>query len=259
MPASRIRWDDWKDKVMLMAVFEQINMTSPDFKRLSKVMCGDYGADALKCGRTYRNRFRALKKEAAAILRDRQDHAESREMTDETLPMMSGAVNGSDDNDVLVVREVALRSELTPPPSEPSPSMQSRRCPPQTQRAMPEVITPNYQPSSVGRYTQSSGVQYQQQSSLNYEPNVHPARRFQCSHEATSPTHPYNHPHSSPQIPSRGRGFPRGQQERSWDQTLRAKKTGGRPFKPRNKNNRQRNVPQMTRVQINHGPVHTKI
>ena len=48
MPASRIRWDDWKDKVMLMAVFEQMNMTSPDFKRLSKVMCGDYSADALK-------------------------------------------------------------------------------------------------------------------------------------------------------------------------------------------------------------------
>jgi hypothetical protein len=29
---------------MLMAVFEQMNMTSPDFKRVSKVMCGDYSA-----------------------------------------------------------------------------------------------------------------------------------------------------------------------------------------------------------------------
>ncbi|KAF4155188.1 hypothetical protein CNMCM6936_005530 [Aspergillus lentulus] len=246
MPASRIRWDDWKDKVMLMAVFEQMNMTSPDFKRLSKVMCGDYSADALK------NRFRALNKEAAAILRDRQRHAESREMTDETLPMMSGAVNGPDENDVAVIREVALRSELTPPPSEPSPSMQSRRCPPQTQRAMPEVVTQNSQLSSVDHHTQSSGVQYQQQSSLNYEPNVHPARRPQCSHEATSPARPYKHPRSSSQIASGG------QQERGWDQTLRAKNTGGRPFKPRNKNNRQRNIPQMTRVEINHGPVHSK-
>ncbi|KAF4220970.1 hypothetical protein CNMCM8980_002848 [Aspergillus fumigatiaffinis] len=87
-------------------------------------------------------------------------------MTDDTLPMMSGAVKGSDDNDVLVVREVALRSELTPPPSEPSPSMQSRRCPQQTQRVMPEVITPNSQPSSIGRHTQSNGVQYQQHTSL---------------------------------------------------------------------------------------------
>ncbi|GAQ11562.1 hypothetical protein ALT_8883 [Aspergillus lentulus] len=252
MPASRIRWDDWKDKVMLMAVFEQMNMTSPDFKRLSKVMCGDYSADALK------NRFRALNKEATAILRDRQRHAESGEMTDETLPMMSGAVNGPDENDVAVIREVALRSELTPPLSEPSPSMQSRRCPPQTQRAMPEVITQNSQLSSVDHHTQSSGVQYQQQSSLNYEPNVHPARRPQCSHEATSPARPYNHPRSSPQIGSGRRGFPRGQQERGWDQTLRAKNTAGRPFKPRNKNNRQRNIPQMTRVEINHGPVHTK-
>ncbi|KAG2027702.1 hypothetical protein GB937_000142 [Aspergillus fischeri] len=253
MPTSRIRWDDWKDKVMLMAVFEQMNMTSPDFKRLSKVMCGDYSADAL------RNRFRALNKEAAAILRDRQRHAESREMTDDTLPMMSGAMNGSDENDGLVVREVALRSELTPPPSEPSPSMQSRRCPQQTQRVMPEVITPNSQPSSIGRHAQSNGVQYQQHTSLDYDPNVHPARRPQCSHEATSPARPYNHPRSSPQIPSGGRNFPRGQQERGWDQTLRARNTGGRPFKPpRNKNNRQRNIPQMTRVEINHGPVHTK-
>ncbi|KAF7172642.1 hypothetical protein CNMCM5623_004792 [Aspergillus felis] len=150
MPSSRIKWDDWKDKVMLMAVFEQMNMTSPDFKRLSKVMCVDYSADALK------NRFRTLNKEAAAILRDRQRHAESQEMTAETLPVMSGAVNGSDDNDVIVVRGVALRSELTPPPSEPSPSMQSRRYPPQAQRAMPEVITPDSQPSSIGRHTLSN-------------------------------------------------------------------------------------------------------
>ncbi|RHZ72354.1 hypothetical protein CDV55_105493 [Aspergillus turcosus] len=121
MPAARrVKWDDWKDKVMLMAVFEQMNMTSPDFTRLSQVMCGDYSADALK------NRFRALSKEAAAILRDRQRHAESREMTADTLPMMSGAVNGSDDTDVLVVREVPPRSELTPPPSEPSPTFQHR-------------------------------------------------------------------------------------------------------------------------------------
>jgi hypothetical protein len=34
-------------------------------------------------------------------------------MTADTPPMMSGAVNGSDDNDVLVVREVAPRSELS--------------------------------------------------------------------------------------------------------------------------------------------------
>lgn len=66
------------------------------------------------------------------------------------------------------------------------------------------------------------------------------------------------HPRSSPQIPSRGRDFPRGQQERGWDQTLRTKNTGGRSFKPRNKNNRQRNFPQMSRVEINHGPVHTR-
>lgn len=49
MPAARrVKWDDWKDKVMLMAVFEQMKMTSPDFTRLSQVMCGDYSADALK-------------------------------------------------------------------------------------------------------------------------------------------------------------------------------------------------------------------
>ncbi|GIK02104.1 hypothetical protein Aspvir_006147 [Aspergillus viridinutans] len=258
MPASRIKWDDWKDKVMLMAVFEQMNMTSPDFKRLSKVMCGDYSADALKCCRTYRNRFKTLNKEAAAILRDRQRHTGSREMSAETLHMMSGAVNGPDDNDVLVVREVALRSELTPPPSEPSPSMQSRRCPPQTQRVMPEVITPNSHSSSIGRHAQSNGVQYQQHSSLNYDQNVHPARRPQCSHDTTSPARPYNHPRNSPQITSGGRDFPRRQQDRSWDQSHRTKNTGGRPFKPRNQNNRHRNMPQMTRVEINHGPVHTR-
>ncbi|GFF98957.1 hypothetical protein IFM53868_10056 [Aspergillus udagawae] len=248
MPTSRIKWDDWKDKVMLMAVFEQMNMTSPDFKRLSKVMCGDYSADALK------NRFRTLNKEAAAILRDRQRHAESQEMTAETLPMMSGAVNGSDDNDVLVVRGVALRGELTPPPSEPSPSMQSRHCPPQAQIAMQEVITPNSQPSSIGRHSLSNGIQYQQHSSLSYDSNVHPARRPQYSHDTTSPARPYNHP----QITSGGRNFLRRQQDRSWDQSHRTKNTGGRPFKPRNQNNRQRNMPQMTRVEINHGPVHTR-
>ncbi|RHZ65673.1 uncharacterized protein CDV56_108260 [Aspergillus thermomutatus] len=257
MPATRrapIKWDDWKDKVMLLAVFEQMNMTSPDFKRLSKVMCGDYSADALK------NRFKTLNKEAAAILRDRQRHAESPETTGEILPMMSGAVNGSDDNDVLVVREVALRSELTPPPSEPSPSMQSRRRPPQTQRVIPEAITPNSQPSSIGRHTQSNSVQYQHHSSLNYKSSVprHPAGRPQCSHEATSSARPYSHPHNSPHIGSCGRGFPPRQQDQRWDQSHKAKKTGGRPFKPRNQNNRQRNIPQMTRVEINHGPVHTR-
>jgi hypothetical protein len=70
---------------------------------------------------------------------------------------------------------------------------------------------------------------------LDYDPSVHPARRPQCSHEATSPARPYNHPRSSPQIPSGGRDFARRQQERGWDQTLRAKNTGGRPFKLRNK------------------------
>ncbi|KAH3353507.1 hypothetical protein KXV52_007994, partial [Aspergillus fumigatus] len=80
MPASRIRWDDWKDKVMLMAVFEQMNTTSPDFKRVSKVMCGDYSA-------RFEKPLQGLNKEAAAILRDRQRHAELREMTDEILPM----------------------------------------------------------------------------------------------------------------------------------------------------------------------------
>lgn len=236
---------------MLMAVFEQMNMTSPDFKRVSKVMCGDYSA-------RFEKPLQGLNKEAAAILRDRQRHAELREMTDEILPMMSGAVNSPEDKDVLVVREVTLRSELTPPASEQSPSMQSRRCPQQTERVMPEVITPNSQPSSIGRHTQSSGVQYQHHTSSEYDPNVHPARRPRCSHEATSTAGPYTHPRSSPQIPSRGRDFPRGQQERGWDQTLRTKNTGGRSFKPRNKNNRQRNFPQMTRVEINHGPVHTR-
>ncbi|EAW08484.1 uncharacterized protein ACLA_032190 [Aspergillus clavatus NRRL 1] len=257
MPGKRrspVKWDDWKDKVMLLAIFEQMNMSSLDFQRLSKVMCGKYTPEALK------NRFRVLNKEATVILRDRSEHFELPDTASEILPFMSGGIASSDDDEGMFIPEVVVRGELTPPPSEPSPSMQSKRNVPQ--EAVPENVTPNAPSSSMTWHTQSNSMHPQRKTNPNYTPIV---PRRPAGNTQRPPTAPFSTTDSSfspprqVQAQTSGRCSPPRQQDQRITRSQKSKKSSGRPFKARSQHNDHRINPNppMTRVEINNGPVYT--
>ncbi|KAL2868730.1 uncharacterized protein BJX67DRAFT_349071 [Aspergillus lucknowensis] len=105
-PKSRrpaVKWDHRKDKYLLLAIFAQSNISSPDYKQLSELMGSKiYSADALK------RRFIDLKHMAAEVMEDRQYHNAE----------INAYENGIDDLDVVRTNEPSAQV-LEPRPDRP--------------------------------------------------------------------------------------------------------------------------------------------